>query len=117
MSEPNVLKHLPDERAFLIRINGRERLVPDLPGADRSRWVAAYAATMAAGKDALDAASHGADSEAGITSLRASSRLMHRLVDALVAYDVTKVLGGREWIEAHMTPEQLVLTLRRIAQA
>jgi len=94
--------------------DGEERILPALEGEKLGRWHARYAGDKMAGLDAMMEAA-----EAGNlpSLLEAHSMTMDAMVDALVAYDATGALGGKEWLEEHLDPRQLLLILHRIQVA
>jgi len=94
--------------------DGDERILPALEGEALGRWHARYAGDKMAGLDAMQEAAHGGDIRG---ALEAASLTTDAMVDALVAYDHTGVLGGRGWLRRNLTGEQLHLILKGIQAA
>jgi len=88
--------------------------LPALEGTSLARWHSRYASDKLAGFVAMADAFQAKN----LTELLgATDRMTDAMVDALLAYDVTGVLGDREWLEANLTEEQLKLILSRILRA
>jgi hypothetical protein len=88
----------PSTRRFGLEVDGLERTLPALSGRAFGLWQQEFGHVHA--RSASDRR-HGA--------------ALDGLVDALVAYDLTDSIGGREWIRVHLDEAQLVSILERIA--
>ena len=87
----------PTTRRFGLEVDGVEKDMPALSGRALGLWRREYAGTYGR-----------------VTDDQAADAPKEGLVDALVAYDLTDALGGREWVEKHLTDEQLVSVLQQI---
>lgn len=111
-----------DSRRFELANAGATFRFPVLDGLALREWHRDYADVSLAFLDELERAMQPSSNsiKARLQSLQdvmaAGQRAEDRLVEALVAYDITGGLS-REWIENNLTPEQLVLVARRIVVA
>lgn len=99
-----------EARGFRLTVEGQERVVPALEGRDLGEWHGLYARAYANVPEELAAAQTLAE------FFRANDLAEDRVIDALLAYDRAGALGGRDWLEEHLTMEQVMLILRRIAR-
>lgn len=76
-----------------LRFAGGEKLVPALRLGAGRRWIEALVETMTA------VAATSTEGPDGL--LRLASATTDGAVDALLAYDTTNVLGGREWLDGN----------------
>lgn len=99
---------------FRFTLDGEERILPALEGELLGRWHARYASASIGGRELVNEAVAARDLRGVV---EASQLGIDALVEALIAYDTTGVFGGRDWLEANLTEEQLILILRRIQRA
>jgi hypothetical protein len=105
-----------DVLAGVLRIAvGRDakepRLVPTLPIAANREWQASLSSGPAAFNVAVEQDDWTAAMVAEFTGLSIDA-----LLDAVVSYDRTGALGGREWLEANADPAQLYAALTQMAE-
>jgi hypothetical protein len=110
-----------DERARVFRFTfdgGPERAMPILEGDELGRWNRRYAALYLGFLDKSEQAEKAGDVPAVVHAIvNANNEVIEDGVDALIVFDRTGALGGRDWIREHLDPSQLVLMLQRIARA
>lgn len=99
---------------FRFTLDGEERILPALEGELLGRWHARYASASIGGLEIVSDAIAERDLRAVV---EASALGMDALLEALIAYDVSGVFGGRDWLESNLTERQLILILRRIQRA
>jgi hypothetical protein len=103
--------HDQTSHRFRLVVDGEERTMPELGGEELSRWLPRLGRVIGKGASAITDAEAAGDL---VGTLRADMETQEDLIDALMAYDRTGELGSRDWVETHLTDEQLLLILQRI---
>jgi hypothetical protein len=101
-----------DILAGVLRINvgGIEKRVPTLPMKASAEWQEALGAGL--GEFARNlSADQSADSLMGFARFTQQA-----ILDAVVAYDRSGALGGRDWLEENADPAQLYIAFRQMAE-
>lgn len=100
-----------DILAGILRINvgGHEKRVPTLPMNASAEWQEALGAQLGGFARNLST-DQSADSLMGFARFTQQA-----ILDAVVAYDRTSALGGREWLEETADPAQLYIAFRQMA--
>lgn len=93
-----------------ISIGGVEKRVPTLPIRASAEWQEALGAALGGFARSL-AADQSADSLVGFLAFTQGA-----LLDAVISYDRTGALGGREWLEENADPAQLYIAFRQMAE-
>lgn len=101
-----------DILAGVLRINvgGIEKRVPTLPMNASAEWQE----TLGAG---LSGFARNLSADQSAESLVGFARFTQQaILDAVVTYDRTSALGGRDWLEENADPAQLYIALRQMAE-
>lgn len=93
-----------------IDVGGITKRVPTLPMKASAEWQESLGAQLGGFARNLSA-DQSADSLMGFARFTQEA-----ILDAVVAYDRTGALGGREWLEEHADPAQLYLAFRAMAE-
>ena len=101
-----------DILAGVLRINvgGIEKRVPTLPMNASAEWQEALGAQLGGFARNLST-DQSADSLIGFARFTQQA-----ILDAVVAYDRSGALGGREWLAEHADPAQLYIAFRQMAE-
>ena len=101
-----------DILAGVLRINvgGIEKRVPTLPMNASAEWQEALGAGLGGFARNLSA-DQSADSLMGFARFTQGA-----ILDAVVAYDRSGALGGRDWLAEHADPAQLYIAFRQMAE-
>ena len=101
-----------DILAGVLRINvgGIEKRVPTLPMRACAEWQETLGAQLGGFARNLSA-DQSADSLMGFARFTQGA-----ILDAVVGYDRTSALGGREWLEENADPAQLYIAFRQMAE-
>ena len=101
-----------DILAGVLRINvgGIEKRVPTLPMNASAEWQEALGAQLGGFARNLST-DQSADSLMGFARFTQQA-----ILDAVVAYDRSGALGGRDWLAEHADPAQLYLAFRQMAE-
>ena len=101
-----------DILAGVLRINvgGIEKRVPTLPMNASAEWQEALGAQLGGFARNLST-DQSADSLMGFAQFTQQA-----ILDAVVAYDRSGALGGREWLAEHADPAQLYIAFRQMAE-
>lgn len=94
-----------------VRLGGYAKELPELNIDDNEAWQAKLATDLASQLKHVDTIR---EWDQAVAVASASTPLM---VDLLVAYDHTGVLGGREWIRQHATPAEVYAAFKEVALA
>ena len=94
-----------------IAVGGVEKQVPTLPIAANREWQERLSSGPGAFKMPVKDDDWTAAMVAEFTGLSTDA-----LLDAVVAYDETGALGGRDWLEQHADPAQLYAALTQMAE-
>jgi hypothetical protein len=101
-----------ERRAFHVVVDaGTDRWMPMLSPADFTGWHARHARVYA------ELQRNAASSQTLVDWIRTERLAEQQLVDAVLAYDRTGVLGTRAAFEDTFTVEQVIVMARRIARA
>jgi len=100
--------HDPEHRVFRLSADGEEVVIPELEDPHRSMWL------RRVGRDVTDTLGEIDRQEDWVTNMIVQWDGVARLIDALMAYDRFGHLQSRDWVEEHLTSEQLILIIRRI---
>jgi hypothetical protein len=112
MNGPGVSFDFDEERrAFRAVVDGDERWLPMLEESDFRGWHARHARIY------NEFIENAADSRTLRDWIQTERLAEDQLVDAVLAYHRTGVLGTREHVEETFTAEQMVVIARRIALA
>ncbi len=99
--------------AFRFTLDGEARpLIPKLEGLAAKEWIAKYARVYTWFAEERPRMMESFDE-----LMRVEHTTEDGLLDALMDYDPTGALGGREWLVENLTVEQLILIPQRIARA
>lgn len=93
-----------------ITVGGIEKRVPTLPMRACAEWQETLGAQLGGFARNLTA-DQSADSLLGFARFTQGA-----ILDAVVGYDRTGALGGRDWLEEHADPAQLYLAFRAMAE-
>ncbi|HSW41752.1 MAG TPA: hypothetical protein VLM76_04515 [Patescibacteria group bacterium] len=101
-----------DVASGILRINvgGTEKRVPTLPMRASAEWQETLGAQLAGFGRSLSA-DQSADSLVGFARFTQGA-----ILDAVVAYDRSGALGGRDWLAEHADPAQLYGAFRQMAE-
>ncbi len=101
-----------DVLSGILRINvgGIEKRVPTLPMNASAEWQEALGAQLGGFARNLSG-DQSADSLMGFAGFTQQA-----ILDAVVGYDRTSALGGREWLEENADPAQLYIAFRQMAE-
>lgn len=105
----------PDEQAsgaIRLAMGGQVRLLPVLPIVHNREWTATFAEAVKAVLS--DLGSRLSTLDQVVWELASN---VDQMVDMLVAYDRTGVLGGKEWIEQHAAPRDVYHAFRQVTVA
>jgi len=102
-----------DRAAGVLRIDvgGASKRLPTLSMNAAEKWTQELGAQVAGLAQRLSAESESTDAIFGLASFSQTA-----VLDAVVAYDTTSALGGREWLAEHADPEQLYIAFRQIVR-
>lgn len=103
---------LEDRASGILRITvgGQTKRLPTLPMRATAEWQESLGERFTAFTKQL-AADQSAQSLAGFATFTHEA-----ILDAVVAYDRTGALGGREWLADNADPEQLYVAFRQMAE-
>lgn len=92
-----------------ITVGTTAKKVPTLPISASATWIEGLGSALAGRAEALA-------KDQSVESLMGLGAFAHEaLLDAIVAYDRTGALGGREWLTENADPEQLYIAFRQMA--